>query len=52
MRMDRLTSKFQMALEDAKSLAVGRDNQFIEPVHVVLALVDQATAATPASCTA
>jgi ATP-dependent Clp protease ATP-binding subunit ClpB len=41
MRMDRLTSKFQLALEDAKSLAVGRDNQFIEPVHVMLALVDQ-----------
>ena len=41
MRMDRLTSKFQMALADAQSLAVGRDNQFIEPAHVLLALVDQ-----------
>jgi len=41
MRMDRLTSKFQMALADAQSLAVGRDNQFIEPTHVMLALVDQ-----------
>ncbi len=41
MRMDRLTSKFQMALADAQSLAVGRDNQFIEPAHVMLALVDQ-----------
>ncbi len=41
MRMDRLTSKFQMALADAQSLAVGRDNQFIEPAHLLLALVDQ-----------
>ncbi len=41
MRMDRLTSKFQMALADAQSLAVGRDHQFIEPQHVMLALVDQ-----------
>jgi len=39
--MDRLTSKFQMALADAQSLAVGRDNQFIEPAHLLLALVDQ-----------
>ena len=41
MRMDRLTNKFQMALAEAQSLAVGRDNQFIEPVHMVLALLDQ-----------
>ncbi len=41
MRMDKLTSKFQMALADAQSLAVGRDNQFIEPVHVMLAMLDQ-----------
>jgi ATP-dependent Clp protease ATP-binding subunit ClpB len=41
MRMDRLTSKFQMALADAQSLAVGRDHQFIEPVHVMVALLDQ-----------
>ena len=41
MRMDRLTSKFQEALGDAQSLAVGRDNQFIEPVHLMLALLDQ-----------
>ena len=41
MRMDRLTSKFQMALADAQSLAVGRDHQFIEPLHLMLALVDQ-----------
>lgn len=41
MRMDKLTSKFQMALADAQSLAVGRDNQFIEPVHLMKALLDQ-----------
>jgi ATP-dependent Clp protease ATP-binding subunit ClpB len=39
--MDKLTSKFQMALADAQSLAVGLDNQFIEPVHVMVALLDQ-----------
>jgi ATP-dependent Clp protease ATP-binding subunit ClpB len=39
--MDRLTSKFQMALADAQSLAVGRDHQFIEPVHLMVALLDQ-----------
>jgi len=41
MRTDRLTSKFQMALADAQSLAVGRDHQFIEPVHLMLALLNQ-----------
>ena len=41
MRMDKLTSKFQLALSDAQSLAVGRDHQFIEPVHVLAALLDQ-----------
>lgn len=41
MRMDKLTSKFQMALSDAQSLAVGQDHQFIEPVHVIIALLDQ-----------
>ncbi|HSQ69242.1 MAG TPA: Clp protease N-terminal domain-containing protein, partial [Steroidobacteraceae bacterium] len=41
MRMDKLTSKFQMALADAQSMAVGRDNQFIEPAHLMLALLDQ-----------
>jgi ATP-dependent Clp protease ATP-binding subunit ClpB len=39
--MDRLTSKFQEALSDAQSLAVGRDHQFIEPVHLMVALLDQ-----------
>ncbi len=41
MRMDKLTSKFQMALADAQSLAVGRDHQFIEPAHLMLAVLDQ-----------
>jgi len=41
MRSDKLTSKFQMALADAQSLAVGQDHQFIEPVHVMVALLDQ-----------
>jgi len=41
MRMDRLTSKFQLALQDAQSLAVGKDHQFIEPVHLMVALLDQ-----------
>ena len=41
MRMDRLTSKFQEALSDAQSLAVGRDHQYIEPVHLMIALLDQ-----------
>ena len=41
MRMDKLTSKFQMALADAQSLAVGRDHQFIEPAHLLLALLNQ-----------
>ena len=41
MRMDRLTSKFQEALADAQSLAVGRDHQFVEPVHLLAALLDQ-----------
>jgi ATP-dependent Clp protease ATP-binding subunit ClpB len=39
--MDKLTSRFQAALADAQSLAVGRDNQFLEPVHVFAALLDQ-----------
>jgi len=41
MRMDRLTSKFQLALSDAQSLAVGRDHQFIEAAHLMTALLDQ-----------
>ena len=42
MRTDKLTAKFQAALADAQSLALGRDNSFIEPEHVMKALIDQA----------
>ena len=41
MRTDKLTAKFQSALGDAQSLAVGRDHQIVEPAHVLLALLDQ-----------
>ena len=41
MRMDKLTSRFTAALQDAQSLAVGRDNNMIEPVHLLVALLDQ-----------
>ncbi len=41
MRIDKLTTKFQEALADAQSLAVGRGQQYIEPVHVLAALVAQ-----------
>ncbi|HUY84781.1 MAG TPA: Clp protease N-terminal domain-containing protein, partial [Steroidobacteraceae bacterium] len=41
MRMDKLTTKFQAAIADAQSLAVGRDNQYIEPAHLMAALLDQ-----------
>ena len=41
MRQDKLTARFQQALGDAQSLAVGRDHQIIEPAHVLLALLDQ-----------
>src|SRR3990172_4302618 len=39
MRLDKLTTKFQQALADAQSLAVGNDNSYIEPVHVLSALI-------------
>jgi len=41
MRMDKLTTRFQNALAEAQSLAVGRGHQFIEPVHTMSALLDQ-----------
>ena len=41
MRMDKLTSKFQTALADAQSLALGNDHAVIEPVHVMKTLLDQ-----------
>ena len=39
MRQDKLTTKFQEALGDAQSIAVANDNQYIEPAHVVLAML-------------
>ncbi len=41
MRMDKFTTAFQEALADAQSLAVGRDNAYIEPIHLMRALMDQ-----------
>jgi len=41
MRMDKLTSKFQLAIADAQSLALGREHQFIEPIHMMTALLNQ-----------
>ncbi len=41
MRLDRFTQTFQMAISDAQSIALGKDHQFIEPVHLMLALINQ-----------
>lgn len=41
MRLDKLTANFQSAFADAQSLAVGRDHQFIEPLHLMAAMLDQ-----------
>ena len=41
MRFDKLTTKFRLALGEAESLAIGRGHQFIEPLHLMLALLDQ-----------
>ena len=41
MRIDKLTSRLQTALADAQSLAVGKDHNFIEPVHLMQALLDE-----------
>ena len=41
MRMDKLTTNFQLALQEAQSMAVGQDHQFIEPVHLMLAMLNQ-----------
>src|SRR5216110_3016806 len=41
MRLDKLTTKFQQALADAQSLALGNDNGFIEPQHLLAALLQQ-----------
>ncbi len=41
MRFDKLTNKFQQAIGDAQSIAVGMDNSLIEPVHILKAMIDQ-----------
>jgi ATP-dependent Clp protease ATP-binding subunit ClpB len=46
MRLDKLTTKLQEALADAQSQAVGNDNQYIEPVHVLIALLNQDDSST------
>ncbi|MDP3454444.1 ATP-dependent chaperone ClpB [Methyloversatilis sp.] len=46
MRFDKLTTKFQQAIADAQSVAVGRDHQYIEPAHLLLALLNQDDGAT------
>ncbi|RIX45576.1 MAG: ATP-dependent chaperone ClpB [Rhodocyclales bacterium GT-UBC] len=46
MRLDKFTTKFQQALADAQSLAIGGDQQFIEPQHLLLALLNQDDGAT------
>lgn len=41
MRQDKLTTKLQEAIADAHSMAVGNDNQYVDPVHLVSALLRQ-----------
>jgi len=41
MNIEKFTTKFQQALAEAQSLALGKDNQFIEPVHLLIALLNQ-----------
>ena len=48
MRFDKFTTRFQEAFADAQSLAVGADGQFIEPQHLLLALLDQQDGGTAA----
>ena len=48
MRMDKLTHSLQAALGDAQSLAVGRDHPYIEPIHILKAMVDPAASPTRA----
>ncbi len=41
MRLDRFTQAFQVAIADAQTIALGKDHQFIEPSHIMLALLNQ-----------
>ena len=47
MRFDKLTSKFQLAFADAQSAALGKDQQFIEPEHVLLSMLLQEGGSIP-----
>jgi len=47
MRLDRFTQTFQSAIADAQSLALGKDNQFIEPLHLMMALLNQNNSVIP-----
>ena len=40
MRMDRMTSRLQAALADAQSLAVGKDHNYVQPVHLITVLLE------------
>jgi ATP-dependent Clp protease ATP-binding subunit ClpB len=40
-RLDRFTQSFQESIADAQSLALGKEHQFIEPIHLMLALLNQ-----------
>lgn len=48
MRMDKLTAKFQLALQESQSIAAGHEHQFIEPVHLMCAMLDQENSSTAA----
>ena len=48
MRFEKFTTKLQEALAEAQSLAVGRDHPFIEPQHLLLALLEQGDGSVPA----
>ncbi len=45
MRMDKLTNNFQLALQEAQSMAVGKDHQFIEPAHLMASMLNQENSA-------
>ena len=50
MRFDKFTTKFQQAFADAQSIAVGNDNPYIEPQHLLLALLNQEDGSTASLC--
>ncbi|WP_456298651.1 Clp protease N-terminal domain-containing protein [Kineobactrum salinum] len=50
MRMDKLTNQLQLALADAQSIALGKDHNFIEPLHLLAALLQQQGGSTRPCC--